>query len=179
MSSNDTDSEMDSGMEVSVVGEADSDNLKSVPVSSSVLAAVNRNIVDHCGSAVIGDVVKKNYMKTVLLTFAQDGYELANQVARQIRSLNLGIGVLILEENREELEFCGESIYRWYQEASLNLSQVYLSTLIENLPSRSITSYPSSQRTTCGRSRQGTAMKTLIVQNRLASTPATSASFTS
>lgn len=107
---------MDSGMEVSVVGEADSENLKSVPTSSA-LATVNRSIVEHCGSTtVIGDVVKKNYMKTVLLTFAQDGYELAKQVARQIRSLNLGIGVLILEENREELEFCGESIYRWYQE---------------------------------------------------------------
>ena len=60
-------------------------------------------------------------MKTVILTFAQDGYQLAKQVATQIRSLNLGIGVLILEENREELEFCSESIYRWYQEVGYTI----------------------------------------------------------
>ena len=57
--------------------------------------------------------------KYVMLTFAEDGYELAKKVAARIRSLpHLGIGVLILEENRNELEFCTESIYRWYQEVN-------------------------------------------------------------
>lgn len=60
--------------------------------------------------------MRNNIRKTFLLTFAQDGYELAKQVAQQIRNLNLGLGVLILEENEDELEFNSESIYRWYQE---------------------------------------------------------------
>jgi hypothetical protein len=106
-----TDSEMDSGMEFSITGEGDPENLKSVPLGSSLLPPIENKLQnDSKGSD------KKKYKKTVLLTFTQDGYEIANQVARQIRSSNLGIGVLILEENRDELEFCGESIYRWYQE---------------------------------------------------------------
>ncbi|EFX82465.1 hypothetical protein DAPPUDRAFT_302514 [Daphnia pulex] len=106
-----TDSEMDSGLEFSITGEGDPENLKSVPLGSSLSPPLENKLqIDSNGSD------KKKYKKTVLLTFTQDGYEIANQVARQIRSSNLGIGVLILEENRDELEFCGESIYRWYQE---------------------------------------------------------------
>ena len=137
--SNEIDSEMDSGMEVSVVGEADPENLKSVPLRSSAPMAVNKNIDDRSCSSLHSfgngdDCVKKNYIKTVLLTFAQDGYQLAKQVATQIRSLNLGIGVLILEENREELEFCSESIYRWYQEVGHNsINVVYSSCGVLNL----------------------------------------------
>ncbi|KAI9563518.1 hypothetical protein GHT06_010981 [Daphnia sinensis] len=107
----DTDSEMDSGMEVSITGEGDPENLQSVPLGSSIPSVANHKASENkqsCG--------KKKLTKTVLLTFTQDGYDLAKNVAFQIRSLNLGIGVLILEENRDELEFCSESIYRWYQE---------------------------------------------------------------
>jgi hypothetical protein len=93
---------MDSGMAFSISGEADPENLKSVPLGSSPLPIENNFQKDS-------EKKKMKYSKTVLLTFTQDGYEIAQQVARQIRSLNLGIGVLILEENRDELEFCGES----------------------------------------------------------------------
>ena len=99
---NESDNEMDSGMAFSISGEADPENLKSVPLGSSPLPIENNFQKDS-------EKKKMKYSKTVLLTFTQDGYEIAQQVARQIRSLNLGIGVLILEENRDELEFCGES----------------------------------------------------------------------
>ena len=77
-----------------MVGEADVANLESAPVLGS----------------------RNSDKKTVLLTFAQDGRELAYEVAHEIRSLDLGIGVVILEENEAEMDACSESIYRWFLE---------------------------------------------------------------
>ena len=95
----------DSGMEIvgSFVGEADVANLESAPVL--------------CNTSLSQTVSGKKKLKnTVLLTFAQDGRELAYKVAREIRRLDLGICVLILEENEEEMDACSESIYRWFLE---------------------------------------------------------------
>ena len=95
----------DSGMEIvgSFVGEADVANLESTPVLCYTSLSQT-------------DSGKKKLKKTVLLTFAQDGRELAYKVAREIRRLDLGIGVLILEENEGEMDACSESIYRWFLE---------------------------------------------------------------
>nr|CAH0101877.1 unnamed protein product [Daphnia galeata] len=101
---NELDNEMDSGMAFSISGEADPENLKSVTLGSSPSLPIENNFQKE------SEKKKMKYSKTVLLTFTQDGYEIAQQVARQIRSLNLGFGVLILEENRDELEFCGEKV---------------------------------------------------------------------
>lgn len=112
-------------MEVNVIGEEDSGNLKSVPLGSSIALVASKKPDLEASSN------SKKCVKTVLLTFAQDGYDLAKQVACQIRSLNLGIGVVVLEENSDELEFCPESIYRWFHEVWLlpkfltNYSQFY------------------------------------------------------
>lgn len=84
------------------VGEADVGNLESEPV-----------LLKSSDTIYSG---KNKLKKTVLLTFAQDGRELAFKVAREIRSLDLGIGVVILEENEEEMDACSESIYRWFLE---------------------------------------------------------------
>ena len=95
----------DSGMEIvaSFVGEAEVANLESAPVLCNT----------SLSQTVYG---KKKLKKIFLLTFAQDGRELAYKVARQIRRLDLGIGVLIVEENEEEMNACSESIYRWFLE---------------------------------------------------------------
>ena len=103
----------DSGMEIVVCGEPDLGNLESVPCRNSSpdekewmdLKQKNANNSD-----------KSKLKKTVMLTFAQDGREIAYQVAERIRSLNLGIGVLILEENEDEMDSCSDSIYRWFLE---------------------------------------------------------------
>ena len=85
----------------SFVGEADVANLESTPVLCNTSLSQT-------------DSGKKKLKKVVLLTFAQDGRELAYEVTREIR--HLGIGVLILEENEEEMDACSESIYRWFLE---------------------------------------------------------------
>lgn len=100
---------MDSGTVLHIVGEED-------PESSDLLQAIPTNVslkYDTDGQK------KKRYTKTILLTFAQDGYELAKKVAQQMRSLNLGLGILILEEHRDELEFCGDSLFRWFHEVRI------------------------------------------------------------
>lgn len=104
-------SELDSGIVGSIVGEADVGNLECAPFprSHSSLSQGNSLLVDPNKKEV-------KLKKAVLLTFAQDGYEIAKEVARQIRNLNLGIGVLILEENRDELDYCCDNIYRWFLE---------------------------------------------------------------
>ncbi|XP_057376689.1 uncharacterized protein LOC130697912 [Daphnia carinata] len=136
----DTDSEMDSGMEVSITGEGDPENLKSVPLRTSIISVANHKASDDTNSCD-----KKKLMKTVLLTFTQDGYDLAKNVAFQIRSLNLGIGVLILEENRDELEFCSESIYRWYQEVDYVIPIITKGYLWEIAPRTAGTNEDSGQ----------------------------------
>jgi hypothetical protein len=139
---NESDNEMDSGMAFSISGEADPENLKSVPLGSSPLPIENNFQKDS-------EKKKMKYSKTVLLTFTQDGYEIAQQVARQIRSLNLGIGVLILEENRDELEFCGESIYRWYQEVDYIIPIITEEYLWQVAPRTAATQDPELSEPTC------------------------------
>lgn len=141
----DTDSEMDSGMEVSITGESDTENLKSIPLGSSVALKVN-----HISSDKTKSSDKKNLIKTILLTFTQDGYDLAKDIAGQIRSLNLGIGVLILEENRDELEFCSESIYRWYQEVDYIIPVITEGYLRQIAPrSGEVNEYSNETEPTC------------------------------
>lgn len=93
-------------MVVRVEGQPDMPNLESSP------------FVMMGSSPPTKELSPTRIRKYVMLTFAQDGYELAKEVAALARTSlsHLGLGILILEENREELEFCTESIYRWYQE---------------------------------------------------------------
>ena len=140
---NESDNEMDSGMAFSISGEADPENLKSVPLGSSPTLPIENNFEKD------SEKKKMKYSKTVLLTFTQDGYEIAQQVARQIRSLNLGIGVLILEENRDELEFCGESIYRWYQEVDYIIPIITEEYLWQVAPRNAATQDPDLSEPTC------------------------------
>ena len=135
------DNEMDSGMEFSITEEDDTENLKSVPLGSSLSPPIENKLQN--------DFNKKKYKKTVLLTFTQDGYEIANQVALQIRSSNLGIGVLILEENRDELEFCGESIYRWYQEVDYVIPIITEEYLLQIAPGTAGTPVGDQSEPTC------------------------------
>lgn len=104
--SNTSSSELDSGIVGSIVGEADIGNLECSPyprAESSLLQAKSPK-----------EKKETKCRKTVLLTFAQDGYETAKEVARQFRNLN--VGVVILEENRDELDYCCDNIYRWFLE---------------------------------------------------------------
>lgn len=104
--SNTSSNELDSGIVGSIVGEADIGNLECSPFSRA----------DSSLSQAKTPEEKKETRckKTVLLTFAQDGYEMAKEVARQFRNLN--VGVVILEENRDELDYCCDNIYRWFLE---------------------------------------------------------------
>ena len=101
---------MDSGTVVNIIGDEDTETSDSVPLTKS---SADESIDQQKTQKI---QKKKKYVKTVLLTFAQDGYDLAKRIAQQIRSLDLGIGVLILEEHRDEVETCGDSIFRWFHE---------------------------------------------------------------
>lgn len=166
-SNSNSSSELDSGIIGSIVGEADVGNLECSPFRRSDSSLSQTKSLDEKK-----DVKCK---KTVLLTFAQDGYELAKEVARRIRNLNIGIGVVILEENSDELDYCCDNIYRWFLEVA-SLKQALMFVLFKFFCCvRLTTSYQSSRKSTCGKSARETTMSTTtsIAHNPLASTPGT------
>ena len=110
-----------------IIGQAD---VNLVMDSSPLIRAVSSKFeLNKIGDEEEDDLKKKlnkiEIKKVVMLTFAQDGYELALKVAERIRNLGLGFGVLILEENAEELKLCPEAIYRWYQEVKKKNSNYF------------------------------------------------------
>ena len=110
-------SQLDSGIvsseTVHFVGEADNGNLENSPTTT----------MSHAKNSKEGKTPSKRPNKVVLLTFVDDGYDVAMEVAEIFRSSTPKIGVLILERNKEYLETSITGIHRWFNEVQKLLSR--------------------------------------------------------
>ena len=110
-------SQLDSGIvsseTVHFVGEADNGNLENSPTTT----------MSHTKNSKEGKTPSKRPNKVVLLTFVDDGYDVAMEVAEIFRSSTPKIGVLILERNKEYLETSITGIHRWFNEVQKSLSR--------------------------------------------------------
>lgn len=114
------DLDFDSGIvgsdTIRVVGEADSGNLESAVRRDSSACQKERAAAEKVHSRDQPSKKKKNKSKVVLLTFADDGHELAMAAAEAFRNATPSVGVLILERNKEQLQTSSTAIHRWFNE---------------------------------------------------------------